>query len=537
MIKIVFWFHIIIRDELQFFEFQVEFTFSKIVVNFNMYSKQSNLLLFLYISIYLWHLSLINAVFLQNNVTPYSHHTLVRPVHSDIESTRLDFDSCTFVTQVSLMNTIGSSKTNNINFDSIPMSLSLFTNESFIIGLSSDGCDDFINYDCVSAYQCISTNKTHTVDYPSFRIEGVLANAGVYLDYEYLRDSHMQVTYVKKCQKDHKEEVLPTVAGFIGLGIGGQNGENFSYSPLFSIFIHPDGHNGELLFGLDLDRISDPNDNFTFTTNVNWEISLNSSIFLQTPNSSKSLITKYTGTAIFDMNSCFIGVPTDLFDIIIEWLHQYGLACENSNKTVTPYTCKHVLKNQTGFPSILFEDITKRDAIIIEPKIYLYKVGESMYKLMIVPLSASHNGVTVTDKYINYIILGLPYLQRHYLYFDGQEGNQVTVYKSRLVSDEENDRSGQEEDPMSGIYIFFGVLVGVLICAVLIFSLSCRNKDNEEARSLKMPRGYRERPSSSYSHSNSLRERLAYNLEAGSKAGVIIRPSRFRQENRLNETL
>ena len=84
------------------------------------------------------------------------------------------------------------------------------------------------------------------------------------------------------------------------------------------------------------------------------------------------------------MNSCFIGVPTDLFDIIIEWLAQYGLTCENSKKSETPYTCRRTSNNQTGFPSILFEDTTKRAAIIIEPQIYLNKTGESVYSLMIV---------------------------------------------------------------------------------------------------------------------------------------------------------
>ena len=131
--------------------------------------------------------------------------------------------------------------------------------------------------------------------------------------------------------------------------------------------------------------------------------------------------------------------------------------------------------------------------------------------------------------------MGLPYLKRHYLYFEDQEGNQITVYKSRMDDYEEEDESGHEEDPLNGIYIFLGVLVGVLICAALIFGLSCRNKDNDIVRQPKIPRVYRER--SSYNRSKSLRERLTYNLDAGPKAGAIIRPSRFRLENRLNETL
>jgi hypothetical protein len=312
------------------------------------------------------------------------------------------------------------------------------------------------------------------LDYPFFAISGVMMDLKFSIG-NYVKTRPASIHYATSCtgSRFHTDEVV----GVVGLAISDFNFNNIeTQNNRYSIFLKDDDTGGELIFGQDSGHAVDLNKNISISANGDWEVHVARLNFgnraYNVPN-----------TAIFDMVSPFIGVPAILYREILDELERtYLLTCQ---RDVVMPSCLfpddiNLLPNITltfaqGSPMKL--DLT--------PKLYLKKLRDNVYQLLLAGLAIDphHKGlIHVTPNYVNYTVLGHPFMKHYYTVFDYEVVVDPTIILYEAV--QATDNSGGDSNT-AGITVG-AILLGIVVIGALAACLwainRSRKKANDEAR-------------------------------------------------------
>jgi len=414
--------------------------------------------------------------------------------------------------------------------NSIPMMISLYTNNSYLISPFADECNEFGFYDCNSDPKCKITNLTSTIQDPFLLLEGNITYVSVDLDNQHLHNSEMQFLYVDKCIRNHVEDTFNFVSGSIGLGTGGANRKIFTQDPSFSIYMNSDGQEGELIFGLDTSKIADYSSMTLFYSTNNWEIPIEASINAHAGSEKTNHTSNFTGTIIFNINACYIGFPSSLFNTVLQWLSLYKFKCQpQANLSTIPYTCDYK-GDPLNLPSITITDNLDASSIRIGPEIYLRKIAENTYDFLIVQLESKNmsGDYSKTQKYEeNVIMLGVPFMKWHYLYFGNEGTNAIIIYHSKNVDlshpDKDKEKTGENKDNSYIGYLLFGICITVVIFVLILVGLLCKQSRNDR-KPIMVMRGVQTGLDET---EQGLRDQLYLGSLQRQTSGRVINPSRF----------
>ena len=488
-----------------------------------MFTKISKILLFLSLNFHSF-LCNQNPLHLTNSdkILPVFPSHKLTSLTPKIPPDKLQLDSCSYFTHVNIIDKDPTSETSISN--SIPMTISLYTNNSYLISPFAKGCDNFGFYDC--DLECNVTTTNSVIEDPFLHLEGNITYVNIELDNLHLKSSHLQLLYVDKCIRNHPEETFNSVSGSLGLGIGGTNRKIFTQDPSFSIFLHSDGQQGELIFGLDTSKIADYSSMTLFYSTNNWEIPLKGSISLKGSELTNSTH-NFSGTVLFNVNACYIGFPADLFTLVLEWLSVYKFICNAKNYDLSlPHTCTYK-GDPWNLPSISITDTLDGSLISIGPEIYLRKMGVWKYDFLIVQLDSKslNEGFLNARQYDNIIMLGMPFLKWHYVYFGSEGTNTILIYHSinaKLSHSKEEQEEGNGRSYLGYLLLGFCiiVIVFILILAGLLYKQSRKKKPEMVVKSVQ---------TLGLEPEQTLRDNLYIKTLQRQASGKVVNPSKFSQ--------
>jgi len=454
-----------------------------------------------------------------------TQHILKREKH-DFDLINLRPDSCPFTTDVNIFGQ------NSSLINHVPMSISLYTSRSFLVSPSSEGCDNFVPYDCSHQAGCNQSEVYETFEYPFFQLEGNLTTANISFNDKLTESSETELLYVHTCRKNWSQLAPPQkVSGSIGFGVD-PNKPKFLKTESFSIYTYPEGQQADLIFGFDPSKIANYSNIRLFYSNKNWEIPVQAEVTLSTnaDEESQSEETTFDGNIIFDINSCYLSFPLDLFKFVLKQLAQYNLTCTNLNNDQTlPYTCTY-LGDPKALPDVVISDLSIANEIRIEPYIYLGNRKNNTFDFMIIPsVQRIQEEYASSLKYSTYIILGLPFLKEHYIYFSSEGMNRVVIYHSQHPNHNFGLESLKDSDSNNSYIglIIVGVLAGLTIGALVYSCIAhqCNKRKITEPIGLEIAE-----------EEDQLKDRLILDVNQRQSTGRVIKLSRFAQIAKEEDT-
>jgi hypothetical protein len=357
--------------------------------------------------------------------------------------------------------------------DELPMAVALHTSNTFLAH-----CRYFKDFNCdLYPENCLTfPSMPFQLDYPFFSISGVMMDLKFSIA-NYVKTRPASVHYATSCSgsRFHTDQVV----GVVGLSIDDNNYNNIeTQDQRYSIFLTADDSGGELIFGQDLTHAVDVNKNVTIQAkNYDWELMLSQISF---GSRSHSVV----NTAIFDMVAPFIGIPANMYLQILEELEStYLLRCQRG--VVMP-ECIYpddidLLPNLT---LSLFPCLPHTRNVNLPPRLYLKEIRENRFQLLLAGLAIDPHTdglIHITPSYVNYTILGHPFMKHFYIVFNYQNlaVPTVSLYESKQALPDSGSSTG------SGIAIG-AILLGVLVIGALAACMWAVNrsrvKANEEAR-------------------------------------------------------
>jgi hypothetical protein len=126
----------------------------------------------------------------------------------------------------------------------------------------------------------------------------------------------------------------------------------------------------------------------------------------------------------------------------------------------------------------------------LPPSLYLKKIRDNRYQLQLAGLAIDPHKrglVHVTTNYVNYVILGHPFMKKYYTVFNYQNllHPVVTLYDSKQADVIPSNDSGSTGIAIGAIIV--GILVVGALAACLWAVNRSRKKANEEARKESIP--------------------------------------------------
>jgi len=350
------------------------------------------------------------------------------------------------------------------------MALSLYTSKTFLAN-----CRNFRVFDCnLYPENCLTfPERPFDLDYPFFSISGVMMDLKFSIG-NYVRTRPASIYYATTCtgNRFHTNQVM----GVVGLSVSDTNYNNiYTENNQYSIFLTDDDTAGELIFGQDLGHAVDSTAGVTLHSTDDWELVVSRIHFADYHH-------EIVGNAIFDLVAPFIGVPAALYLQILDHLEsEFLLNCQ-----------RDVIMPECLFP----DDITKLPnltltiysgmpyRIDLRPDLYLKKVRDNRFKLMLAGLAIDPHRrdlVHVTPSYVNYTILGHPFMKHYYTVFNygNLQSPNVTLYLAKQTTDTPADNSSKG---MAIGAILLGIVVIGALAACLWAINRSRAKANEEAR-------------------------------------------------------
>ena len=217
--------------------------------------------------------------------------------------------------------------------------------------------------------------------------------------------------YAVRCDSGLKHDLH----GYLGLGSGSNNMLNAL--PSFSVFLsNGKDHFASNLFVGAQDSLShiygDRSFHLTADTQDNWMMNIKD---IQV--SRKSLGVEGSFYVMWDLNTEFIGVPSQIYDSIVKTLQENGVTC---NETA----CQCQNSTLPTFDLVIEGNKTSNNRIPLTSDLYFNK---STCSLLIKP-------VKVSSAYENAVILGAPFMREYFVQFQqgrGSSQGHVTILKAK----------------------------------------------------------------------------------------------------------
>jgi len=306
------------------------------------------------------------------------------------------------------------------------------------------------------------------LDYPFFSLSGVMMDLKFSIG-NYVRTRPASIYYATSCtgNRFHTNQIV----GVVGLSISDLNYNNIqTENDQYSIFLKDDDTSGELIFGQDLTHAVDVNEFATLKTNYDWELVVSRIHFANFHH-------EVVGNAAFDLVAPFIGIPAQFYLRILDELQDtYMLTCQRG-----------VIMPECLFPDDIntLPNLTltiyngQPYRIDLRPELYLKEIRTNRYKLMLAGLAIDPHRrdlVHVTASYVNYTILGHPFMKHYYTVFNygNMQSPNVTLYLAKQA-DQPNDSAA------TGIAIG-AVLLGIVVIGALAACLWAVNRSRTNAK-------------------------------------------------------
>jgi len=307
------------------------------------------------------------------------------------------------------------------------------------------------------------------LDYPLFGLSGYMMDLKFRIG-GYVRTRPASIHYATFCSGNSFQ--TRDVVGAVGLSVSDMNSNSIvSEENMYSVYLNEDGTGGELIFGQDPAYISE-DWNVTIKTNQDWVPRVMSLTY-----GPKRYDLMHS--AIFDLSLPFIGVPAPYYREILHLLKEtYLLNCQWDKvmpECVYPDDLFKFLPNLTiGFWS-------SRNYLDVPASVYLKKFADSnRYQLLLVGLAIDPHTtdiVPVTPKYVNYSILGYPFLRHFYTVFNYADLANPTVTVYRVKPD---DIVPDDDSTVTGITIG-AIILGVIVLGALIACFWAVNRSRAKA--------------------------------------------------------
>jgi hypothetical protein len=236
--------------------------------------------------------------------------------------------------------------------------------------------------------------------------------------------------------------------GYLGLGSGSNNILGALSS--FSVFLsNGKDHFASKLFVGAQDSLShiygDRSFHLTADTQDNWMMNIKNVQVSQ-----KSLGVQGSFSVVFDLNTDFIGVPSQIYNVILKTLQENGVSCDGSTSQCQNFTQTLTLPT---FELVIDGNKTSSNRIPLTSDLYFNKTTSS---LLIKPANAN-------SAYENSVVLGAPFMREYFVQFQQARGasqGHVTIFKAK------HDKSLNKHE----LWMIIGVAV-VSFCFIIAVAI------------------------------------------------------------------
>ena len=308
----------------------------------------------------------------------------------------------------------------NVTYDlSGYMAIALYTNETLMGG----ACDSFKPYIC-GDFECFAEyNNKRNASFPYFNVTGYTIQASLFMDYTYFFNYGMKAVYALECSGNYSLGESD-ISGVIGMGKDGSGVRNYVFKPpMFSVFLHDNSSTIDMIFDCDRTRAIEDDDGVFLSANSNWEVTIDKMNLISPSVSQDIHFSIGTIKVIFDINTEFIGLPSDIYNQILGRLIEANLQCRTNNDSLN-LLCTYDLPI-AQLPILHVNDVK------IPPQVYLSQVagGYNLLFICLTDTKAPFPYKVVSPSYKRYIILGRSFLQYYYVCFGAQnDESQIQVY-------------------------------------------------------------------------------------------------------------
>jgi Eukaryotic aspartyl protease len=350
------------------------------------------------------------------------------------------------------------------------VAISLFNSHVFL-----SNCYPIYKYFNCTASQdtCIPFVKMRDhADFPYYIIEGYRLLVNMTLG-NFGRGQQVKALYGDICTNNCYDN--DQIVGSVGLSLNDSNIRYFDteYNK-FSVWLERDGSDGELIFGEDSSHESE--ETFIMINNLtkNWEIPLLMISLLDN-------VYSFTGQAILDVNSNFIGIPENVhWQIKKDLKYKFNFVCIR----------EMMIPNCTFFgdintlPPLIFTHAGGNTLISLPSSVYTRKLGDQLYSLLLVSLnenSVQTHQYPVTPAYNNYVVFGAPFLQYYYTIFNYNNTDDPQI---KLFVPKQSGFYGLSAWAVIGIILGVLLLIGIIVGSVMAFK---KNREKKRQDSLVNP--------------------------------------------------
>jgi len=246
----------------------------------------------------------------------------------------------------------------------------------------------------------------------------------------------------------------------------------------FSIWLDNDHSDGALIFGDDSDYRGEQAPLRMMGVTKNWEVPIESLFLLDSQYA-------FTGKAIFDINSDFVGLPDNIYNqLMMDLKNRWNFACDYQ---IYQPNCSYT-KNISNLPHLVIMPTEGNNPITLTPDLYLRRLDNNLYKLMFVSLINKPifgNQVFVTLTYANNIILGTPFFRHYYTVFNYQDPSNPEIdFYLPVASNPNVNEGGLSTWAILGIVLGALLLLGIIIGSIYAFK---KSRDRKRQESLVNP--------------------------------------------------
>lgn len=345
------------------------------------------------------------------------------------------------------------------------MAVSLFNSHVFV-----SNCPSVFKYFNCTAYpdSCIPFPKLRfNADYPFFSVGGSRILLNMTLG-NYGKGNRVKAFYASDCSRNPFGN--NDVVGSVGFSLNESNYFNMDTTDnRFSIWLEKEGSDGTLLFGDDSDYRGEEPPLRMMGVSKNWEIPIDSVFLLDYQ-------FDFSGKAIFDINSNFIGLPDKLYvDLLGDLKSRFNFVCDL--QALQP-NCSYT-RDIANLPSLIIMPNEGNNPVTLPPELYLNKLDNNLYQLLFVSLidqpKLPHQ-IFVTDTYLNYMVLGAPFFRYYYTVFNFRDPKnpEIDLYTA--------PKNNPESSGLSA-WAILGIVLGVLLLiGIIVGSISAFKKSRDRRR-------------------------------------------------------
>jgi len=287
----------------------------------------------------------------------------------------------------------------------------------------------------------------------------------------YGRGQRVKAFYANHCTRNSFGN--NDVVGSVGFSLNESNFFNFdTENSRFSIWLDKESSDGTLIFGDDSDYKGDSTPLRMMGVSKNWEVPVESLILLDS-------VYDFSGKAIFDINSDFIGLPDDIYNRLMSDLrNRWNFVCDY--KIYQP-NCSFT-RDLINLPHLVIMPTEGNNPITITPDLYLRKIDNNLYKLMFVSLTDKPmfgNQVLVTKTYLNYLVFGAPFFRHYYTVFNYQDPRNPEIDFYVPSNTNPAVSGGLSTWAIVGIVLGSLLVLGIIIGSIYAFRKSRERKRQE----------------------------------------------------------